>query len=912
MTNHNAHSAEFSLSIGIARRIDALSDEFEAALLSGTQPSIEDYLLKIGQQDREELLRELLPLELDAQVRGPAGTLDDCLVRFGDQERAVRDVFLEREPPLTWEEFVDAVEQSGLIAQGDLQPYVETEKGCSFTLSRRLVDDDVLTPYQSRVLLERSGDPLVLGDYAILDWLGQGGMGQVYKARHRRMERIVAIKTLSAAVSDNEQALARFHREVKAAARLVHPHIVTAYDAGTDNGIDYLVMEFVDGNDLWQTVKAQGRLPLPTALDCVLQAARGIEFAHAQGIIHRDIKPPNLLMDRKGTVKVLDMGLARLEPAEDGRSAVGTELTGSGSLMGTVDYMAPEQAENTKRAGSRSDIYSLGITMHYLLTGRVAYQGETVVERLLAHREQPIPSLQDSTLPMSGVSGAADVFSEQQWKALDGIFQRMVAKDPEHRYQSMTELIQDLEPLARSCRTRSPECVHFAFDAPQGEQMDRRVPQFGPTDPTQLQGEPSREASSTKLAPLLVDPATDTWSEVSLDETHISIQPVAKPVRPQKKKRGSWPTVLVGMALLGVLLAGIVITLDTPAGTVVLEIDDPAAIGAQVHINGEQVITVQRTGHLPIKVQASAREQLLQLKQGGTAIFAKSFTVKDDGGEGRVRVTLQPAKQLAKQPAIATPSPAPATGTLATGDRERAAAAWVVEQGGQVSVLHNRDEIRHVSKIEGLPNGAFLVHAVSLEGLKAVNDTGLENLTGLAALELLSLEGTGVTDASLEIVSQWKKLFDLELSDTQVTGAGLRHLSALPRLSRLHVRRIALNNSDLVHLVEMPSLAELDLQGTGVTDAGLVTLLSLPNLTHVSLRYTAITDAGAAQLAKLEGLKSLALEGTKLTDVGLSQLRSLKNLTGLDVRRTKVTEQGVKELEQSLLNCNVQFNPTPN
>ena len=211
-------------------------------------------------------------------------------------------------------------------------------------------------------------------------------------------------------------AVERFHREVEAAAKLSHPNIVTAYDAGEHQGMHYLAMEYVEGKDLASIVKDRGPLGVREAVECVLQAARGLQYAHEQGIVHRDIKPGNLLLDKKGTVKILDMGLARIAGAD---AAMGgpERLTTTGQVMGTCDYMAPEQAMDTHDSRpSRPTSMPLGCTLYRLLTGQPPYQGETLMQILMAHQQSPIPSL---------CQARPEVPAE-----LDACFQRMVAKEP--------------------------------------------------------------------------------------------------------------------------------------------------------------------------------------------------------------------------------------------------------------------------------------------------------------------------------------------------------------------------------------------------------------------------------------------------------------------------------------------------
>ncbi|HVW01628.1 MAG TPA: bifunctional serine/threonine-protein kinase/formylglycine-generating enzyme family protein, partial [Planctomycetaceae bacterium] len=268
-----------------------------------------------------------------------------------------------------------------------------------------------------------------LGNYVIRQQLGSGGMGAVFLAWHRRMDRLVALKVLAPQLVQDPASQQRFEREVRALARLSHPNIVAAHDADEADGVHFLVMEYVAGRDLSAIVHDRGPLPVAEAIDCTLQAARGLAYAHEQGMVHRDIKPSNLLRDDRGVVKILDLGLARLEEPQSDR----LDLTHSGAVMGTLDYMSPEQALDTRTAGPASDIYSLGCTLYFLLTGKAPFGGISAMQRLLAHREQPIPNV-------------CEVRTDAP-PELQRILARMLAKQAGDRYPTAGELIAELEQL---------------------------------------------------------------------------------------------------------------------------------------------------------------------------------------------------------------------------------------------------------------------------------------------------------------------------------------------------------------------------------------------------------------------------------------------------------------------------------
>jgi len=307
-----------------------------------------------------------------------------------------------------------------------------------------------------------SGKPAkarLIGDYVIVERIGVGGMGQVFKAQHRKSKRIVAIKVLPPQSIKSPDNVRRFYREVESAAKLNHPNIVRSFDAGEQNGIHFLVMEFVDGADLSVRLKQEGPLPLADVVEYMRQAAAGLEYAHAEGIVHRDIKPANLLLSIDGRIKLLDMGLAHNEDAigNDGQRGLAT----TGQLMGTVDYMSPEQAEDTHQVDGRSDLYSLGCTMFRLLTNQLPYRGDTILKKVYAHRNQPIPSIRELRPDIP--------------ETIDIVFKRMIAKKPDDRYRSMAEFSRALQaaydagmaaPVARLAPSAPPTPLVAPVTAP--------------------------------------------------------------------------------------------------------------------------------------------------------------------------------------------------------------------------------------------------------------------------------------------------------------------------------------------------------------------------------------------------------------------------------------------------------------
>ncbi len=282
--------------------------------------------------------------------------------------------------------------------------------------------------------------PQHLGGYRLISELGRGGLGVVFLAKQLSLQRDVALKVIRSNLAKNAGVVARFVREAYAAAQLTHHNIVQIYDLGTDGDTNYFSMEFVDGRNLADFIKENGRLSTEQAAKYILQAARGLQFAHNQGMVHRDIKPANLMLSNTGVIKVADLGLVKIpdgnrielmdlntlapdNPSED--------LTAVGTTLGTANYMAPEQAEDASHVDHRADVYSLGCTFYLLLTGKPPYQGNSMAEVISKHRFEPLPNV---------VSKVDDVPQE-----IDFIIKRMMAKDLNKRYQDIGGVITDLE-----------------------------------------------------------------------------------------------------------------------------------------------------------------------------------------------------------------------------------------------------------------------------------------------------------------------------------------------------------------------------------------------------------------------------------------------------------------------------------
>ncbi|MCI0464002.1 MAG: SUMF1/EgtB/PvdO family nonheme iron enzyme [Gemmataceae bacterium] len=382
-------------------------------------------------------------------------------------------------------------------------------------LVRDLVGRGWLTAYQGERLLLGNASELVLGAYCLLEPIGKGGMGEVFRARHPQLGRLAAVKVIRKEHLSHPDSVLRFHREARAAGQLDHPNIVAVHDAGRAGEIHFLAMEYVEGTDLAHLVKEQGPLPPALACDYIRQAALGLQHAFEHGLVHRDIKPSNLMVTPpltlpsppsggegrvRGRVKILDFGLARFasEQPDD------PNLTPTDQWMGTPDYIAPEQARNSKQADTRADIFSLGCTLFFLLTGRSAFPGSNSTEKLAAR--------------LAGGPESVRSVRPQLPAELDGVLARMLARDPDARYRTPAEAAAALEPFGRADNGEAPtgapvEAAPTADNrarstVPDGPATNEKPPETAVVPGRQPQEGPPETAAPTRSLPGAAGPST--------------------------------------------------------------------------------------------------------------------------------------------------------------------------------------------------------------------------------------------------------------------------------------------------------------------------------------------------------------------------------------------------------------------
>ena len=696
-----------------------------------------------------------------------------------------------------------------------------------------------------------------LGQYQLLEKLGSGGMGTVYKARHTKLKRLVAIKVLPSDRVANESAVARFHREMEAVATLDHPNIVRAYDAGEEAGTHFLVMEFVDGIDLSHLVKLRGPLPVADACELIRQAAVGLQHAHEHGLVHRDIKPSNLMLSTplapsagRGAggegVKVLDLGLARLQSNQP----PGEELTGSGQTMGTIDYMAPEQASDTHTVDIRADIYSLGCTLYHLLAGHPPFHGprlDSPIKKMMAHAQSPIPSIR-ATRP--------DVPD-----GLVAVLDRMLAKSPADRFQTPADVARALSRFAVT--------------------SDLVALSIGKPLPAVPGGSPDLECGD--LSPLSVA-SRDPDRAIGQTPTNVFSAKESGDKSPHSKAR-----LAVGLVAAAVLLAlgGVVYRISTDRGELVIHCHDEA-VEVTIKRNGKPVVEGLEVSHGQAKTTVRSGDIEVLIRGD----HADDFTVTSNQGGPSKFVLSRDGKAVVEIERKLTVAASPSTDA----DPDRRAAEWVLSIGGRGMIRVGEND-QEFNAGKNIPAKLFQLVEINFTDNRELTDAKLERLAGLSNLTVLGLYHTDVSDAGLAQIRTLTNLTVLNLTGTRVSDAGLVHIEGLTNLTSLELCETKVSDKGLEHLKGLKNLVALYLRQTRVSDAGLEHLKGLSNLWRLDLRSTAVSDAGLQQLADLRKLAELYLDNTGLTDAGIEHIKGWSSLTQLDLRNTRVSDAGLEQLK---------------
>ncbi len=726
-------------------------------------------------------------------------------------------------------DFAEALRAARILEPAQLEEIAGTLQArfpAPRALARELLQRGWLTPYQANQLLQGRGHELLLGSYVLQQRLGEGGMGAVFKARNWKLGTTLALKIIRKERLANPDAVRRFQREIRAAAQLNHPNIVHAYDADEVAGTHFLAMEYVEGTDLQRLVKEGGALPVGQACDSVRQAALGLQHAHERGLVHRDVKPANLLLTTGGVVKVLDLGLARLtEASEDGDGP--TTVTREGAVMGTPDYLAPEQALSAHEADSRADLYSLGCTLYFLLTGRVPFPRGSLMEKLLKHRleePQPIEALRPGVPP-----------------AVTAIVRRLMAKKPEERFQTAAEAADMLAGWAEELNGADLATVTTPVSG-------TGLPGPGSASSTSLSATGGAAGNTAPPGshppPTLPDPTAGPAVEENpfalFEETEVM-------TRPRGPRRGTarrgW---LIAGGLLGVLaLAGLVLGLLRPwLGAEEEQPPGPAVKPAVGKPSREEAMPPEpvHQGWLDAVARLPARKQV-------EAVAAK---LKDlnPGFDGRL------------QPSYAN---GVVTGLELLTDH--VTGLDPVRGLPGLKTLHCRGSAAKAGQLTDLSG----LKGLRLTTLACPNNPGVADLTPLKGMPLASLDcsGTGVADLI--------PLKDMPLTDLDCGATKANDLTPLKALPLKRLRCNATPVADLAPLRGRP-LEWLDCSATGVLH-----LTPLAQLPLVELDCAGSPVASLAALKSIRGLKALGCDFSRWRGDAaiLRTLPALEKINGL-------------------------------
>ena len=625
--------------------------------------------------------------------------------------------------------------------------------------------------------------PCKLGEYELLEKIGEGGMGAVYRARHAKLNRIVALKTLSPARLGDAQAVARFEREMRAIGQLRHPNIVEAHDAREIENAPLLIMEYIEGVTLGELARQLGPLAVPEACELIRQAALGLQCAHQHGLVHRDVKPSNLMLAWAGQVKLLDLGLARFALMDQ----PGEEITATGLAMGTADYIAPEQVVDSRHVDIRADIYSLGCTLYRLLAGQAPFgngQRLSAVAKLYAQVHDSVPPLGDIRPDMP--------------PELQGVLDRMLAKNPAHRFDRPADVAAALESFAKAGEI--PSLIDRFRQARSAE------------------GRSGKQGDSTQRS----DSSDSTESKTEFRDK----------IRSQSRKpRTVFFSVIVTALVVLVIGVSVGVVLHIRRGQRDTVVHVPDGSQVTVRESGDvEVVLPESDAGSPEEIDWDRRFATWAVRAGARINLWTKDRAYEVGHED----------DLPKEPFYVQTVFFWDIETIHDADLEIAPRLQKLQGLNLQRVAITDKAMPHIGKSRGL-------RWLALDDTK-VTASGLSHLHSLPKLELLALTGLPVTDAVLGKFPKLEHLKHIALARTEITDDALVEVAERKSLGHVDLHCTAVTDHGLVHLGHLPRLNFLDLKSTQVSDRGLEELRRIPSLRKLNLRETKVTAEGVASL----------------------------------------------------------------
>lgn len=863
------HAANLGWHLSISPAL--IGEEYWVRHMWGDRPTHDEFLSRFCEFGAE--VKKLLN-DLDAEVKAERADGSAVRNRGGPEGSMAKEDAGSPQTPIpsltSVAEFIATLREQPILKKEHLSELLQGDLPKDFpeprTLARELLRREWLTPFQVNQILQGRGTQLILGAYLLLERLGEGGAGQVFKARHLRLHRMAALKVIRKELLSESEVVDRFYREVRIISQLNHPNVISAFDAGVCGSQHFLAMEYVSGTDLGKLVKQYGPLSAELACDYIRQAAVGLQHAFERGLVHRDLKPHNLLLtggkstgqdplEHVQTVKIADFGLARIRytPISDDVTQQIAEYIGSGALtprgavmLGTPDYMAPEQAIDFHQADIRSDIYSLGCTLFYLLTGRAPFSGGSLAEKLAGHLHQQPPLLTEirPDLPSS----------------LNSLMQRLLAKQPSQRFQTPAEVAALLTKPALLSQSLGIEIPSTAAAQDTGIRTVRLV------------GRPEHPAGTS----------VSNGEDGVAPQSHVF----------QRR----W--LLAGVTGAVFILGGLWLLISGKQHAAPKEqvFDKTDIVKAKPKSPGVDQKWIDATRLLPAPEQLErVRAKLVELNPGFNgklnefregdsitrlaistdcvdniaplAALTSLYHLSFDGGPGQGKLAdLTPLKGLPLKTFFCTHNRVANLGPLQ-------------DMPLRIVRIHSCP----VADLRPLAGKSQLEH-LALARCNQITDESVLTLGDLRGLIELNLNSTRITGNGLMRLSG-EHLQKLSLVDTQITDEGMKEVGRFKQLRTLDLGSAKMTDEGFKELVRLPALQELNLGDCEkITNEGLKEAGNIKKLQTLSFGHMVIT--GAETLAECSNLKTLILgPSTKVTETGLAALRGARPDLIIDDRR---------------------------